>query len=47
MDIDKPSSNVYRYDFNTDSCTVTSQLKKKRSRCLAVALGDSFVVVGG
>ena len=47
MDIDKPTSNVYRYEFNTDSWTVASQLKKKRSDCLAVALGDSVVVVGG
>ena len=47
MGEDKPTSNVYRYDFNTDSWTVASQLKKKRSDCLAVALGDSVVVVGG
>ena len=44
---DKPTSNVYRYDSNTDSWTVASQLKKKRSDCLAVTLGDSVVVVGG
>ena len=44
---DKPTSNVYRYDFNTDSWTVTSQLKNKRYLCLAVALGDSVIVVGG
>ena len=43
----KPTSNVYRYDFNTDSWTVASQLKKKRSECLAVALADRVVVVGG
>ena len=47
MDIDKPTSNVYRYDSNTDSWSVASQLKKKRYGCLAVALGDSVVVVGG
>ena len=47
MEKDKPTSNVYRYDFNTDSWTVASQLKQKRSHCLAVALGDSVVVVGG
>ena len=44
---DKPTSNVYRYDCNTDSWTVASQLKKKRYWSLAVALGDSVVVVGG
>ena len=44
---DKPTSNVYRYDFNTDSWTVASQLKKKRYLCLAVALGERVVVVGG
>ena len=43
----KPTSNVYRYDSNTDFWTVASQLKKKRCDCLAVALGDSVVVVGG
>ena len=47
MGDDKLTSNVYRYDCNTDSWTVVSQLKKKRSNCLAVALGDSVVVVGG
>ena len=47
MGVAKPTSNVYRYDFNTDSWTVASQLKKKRYSCLAVALGDSVVVVGG
>ena len=46
-DIDKPTSNVYRYDFNTDSWNVTSQLKKKQSHCLAVALGGCVVVMGG
>ena len=44
---DKPTSNVYRYDLNTDSWTVASQLKKKRYHCLAVALADCVVVVGG
>ena len=43
----KPTSNVYRYDFNTESWAVISQLQKKRIDCLAVALEDSVVVVGG
>ena len=47
MGVVKPTSNVYRYDFNTDSWTVASQLKKKRYWSLAVALGDCVVVVGG
>ena len=47
MGEDEPTSNVYRYDFNTNFWTVASQLKKKRYYCLAVALGDSVVVVGG
>ena len=47
MDIERPTSDVCRYDFNTDSWTVASQLKKKRYVCLAVALGDSVIVVGG
>ena len=45
--MDKPTSDIYRYDFNTDSWTIANPLKKKRYGCLAVALGDSVVVVGG
>ena len=48
MDIDKPTSNVYRYDSHTNSWTVFSQMKKKRYYCLAAALGeDCLIVVGG
>ena len=43
-----PTTNVYRYDSHTNSWHVISQMKHKRSRCLAVALpGDRVVVVGG
>ena len=44
---DRPTFNVHRYDFSTNSWTVTSQLKKKRYWSFAVALGDNVVVVGG
>ena len=41
-------TNVYRYDSQTDSWHVTSQMKNKRSRCLAVTLPeDRLIVVGG
>ena len=43
-----PTSDVYRYDSHTDSRNVVSQMKKKRSRCLAVTLpGECIFVVGG
>ena len=43
-----PTSNVYRYDPHTDSWNVVSQMKIKRSRCLAVTLPeDHLIVVGG
>ena len=42
------TSDVYRYDSHTDSWKVVSQIKKKRSQCLAVILpGDRVIVVGG
>ena len=42
------TADVYRYDSQTDSWHVTSQMKKKRSRCLAVTLPeDRLIVVGG
>ena len=43
-----PTTDVYRYDSQTDSWHVTSQMKNKRSRCLAVTLPeDRLIVVGG
>ena len=42
------TSDVYRYDPHTDSWNVVSQMKIKRSRCLAVTLPeDHLIVVGG
>ena len=41
------NSNVYRYDSQTDTWNVVSQVKNKRSKCLAATLpGDRIVVVG-
>ena len=43
-----PTADVYRYDCHTDSWHVISQMKNKRSQCLAVTLPeDRLVVVGG
>ena len=43
-----PTTDVYRYDSHTDSWHVISQMKNKRSHCLAVTLPeDQFIVVGG
>ena len=43
-----PTTDVYRYDSHTDSWHVISQMKNKRSRCLAVTLPeDQLIVVGG
>ena len=40
--------NVYRYDSHTNSWNVISQMKNKRSQCLAVTLHeDHLFVVGG
>ena len=42
------TSNVFKYDSNTDTWNVTSQMKEKRYHCLAVTLpGEILVVVGG
>ena len=42
------TSNVCRYDSHTDSWNVVSQMKYKRSACIAVTLpGDRIIVVGG
>ena len=43
-----PTTDVYRYDSHTDSWHVISQMKNKRSWCLAVTLPeDHLIVVGG
>ena len=43
-----PTTNVYRYDSHTNSWNVISQMKNKRSMCLAVTLHeDHLIVVGG
>ena len=43
-----PTSDVYRYDSHTDSWNIVSQMKNKRSQCIAVTLpGDRIIVVGG
>ena len=42
------TTNVYRYDSHTNSWNVISQMKNKRSWCLAVTLHeDHLIVVGG
>ena len=42
------TTDVYRYDSHTDSWHVISQMKKKRSLCLAVTLPeDQLIIVGG
>ena len=42
------TTDVYRYDSYTDSWHVISQMKNKRSRCLAVTLPENqLIVVGG
>ena len=47
-DSSKSTTNVYRYDSHTNSWSVISQMKNKRSRCLAVTLReDQLIVVGG
>ena len=47
-DLGNPTSDVYRYDSHTDSWLVISQMKNKRSQCLAVTLPeDLLIVVGG
>ena len=43
-----PTTDVYRYDSHTDSWHLISQMKNKRSLCLAVTLPeDQLIVVGG
>ena len=47
-DAENATSDVYRYDPHTDSWNVISQMKNKRSDCLAVTLPeDHLIVVGG
>ena len=47
-DSGNPTTDVYRYDSHTDSWHVISQVKNKRSLCLAVTLPkDRLIVVGG
>ena len=47
-DSGNPTTDVYRYDSHTDSWHVISQMKNKRSWCLAVTLPeDRLMVVGG
>ena len=48
VDSRNSTANVYRYDSHTHSWNVISQMKNKRSYCLAVALHeDHLIVVGG
>ena len=47
-DSENPTTDVYRYDSHTNSWHVISQMKNKRSRCLAVTLPeDQLIIVGG
>ena len=47
-DSENSTTDVYRYDSHTDSWHVISQMKNKRSRCLAVTLPeDRLIAVGG
>ena len=44
----RATSNVYKYDSHTDSWSVASRMKNRRSACLAVTLpGEGLMVVGG
>ena len=42
-----PTTDVYRYDSHTDSWHVISQMKNKRSYCLAVTLPEDRLIVAG
>ena len=43
-----PTSRVYSYNSTTDSWTLATRMKKKKSHCLAVTLPDNqLIVVGG
>ena len=44
-DSDEPTSNIYRYDFNTDSWTVSCRMIKKQTSCLVVALPEGHLTV--
>ena len=47
-DSGKSTSNIYRYDPHSDSWTIITHMKNKRSECLPVTpLGDYLLVVGG
>ena len=47
-DSGNPTSHVYSYNSTTDSWTLATRMKKKKSRCLAVTLpDDQLIVVGG
>ena len=47
-DSGNPTTDVYRYDSDTDSWNVISQMKKKRSLCITVTLPeDQLIVMGG
>ena len=41
------TTNVYRYDSHTNSWNVISQMKNKRSKCLAVTLHEDHLIVVG
>ena len=48
VDSRNSTANVYRYDSHTNSWNVISQMRNKRSLCLAVTLHeDHLIVVGG
>ena len=45
---DEPTSDIYKYDSNTDSWSCISQMKSKRSWSFAVAISNNrLIVVGG
>ena len=46
-DSGNPTTDVYRYDSHTDSWHVISQMKNKRSHCLAVTLPEGLLIVVG
>ena len=42
------TTDIYRYDFHTNSWHVINQMKKRRSQCFAVTLAeDHLMIVGG
>ena len=45
---DNPTSDVYGYDYHTDSWSVASQMKNRQSFCISYSVSeDHLIVLGG